>query len=373
MRRTPAPPYHVAHVVSSLGLGGLETGLLNLLGALDRAEFRHSIICLREFGANAPRAEALGAAVQLVQARPGRDRGLFLRLSRHLRSLRPDLVHSRNFGTLDAVPAARLAGVRATVHGEHGFDTADPDGTDRRRRLLRGLLSPLVRQYVCVSRHLTEWLLRHPGRFRGKVTTIINGVDTNRFSPRARGPDPSGFVVGTIGRLVPIKDQACLLRAFAAIADRHPGARLVIVGEGPLGPELAAQAALGAAAGRTAFPGAAEKPEDWYRRFDLFVLPSRNEGISNTILEAMASGLPVVATAVGGNGELVVDGETGRLVPRGDADALAEAIASYMEDREQARRHGEAGRTRAVAEFSIAGMAARYGEVYRRALGARRS
>ena len=179
-------------------------------------------------------------------------------------------------------------------------------------------------------------------------------------------------MIGTVGRLDPVKDQGTLVRAFAALCASHPEQaerlRLVIVGDGSTRAGLEQLAREEGLAGRTWFAGARDDVPELMRALDVFVLPSLAEGISNTIMEAMATGLPVVATDVGGNAELVVEGQTGYLVPRDDPRAMATALARYLQQAEQLQRHGEASRARAESTFSLPVMVNRYREVYRQAI-----
>lgn len=360
-------PIRVAHVIFALGVGGLETGLINVIRRLQRPEFEHHVFCMKELGPNQEPAEEAGAETTLVGSMEGSNRFIILRLRKLFRKWRPDVVHTRNFGALDAVIAARLARVPVVVHGEHGWDVPDIDGSDPRRRRIRGLLSRFIDHYVTVSNHLEHWLLEHHrGRFAGKVQTIHNGTQIDRFLKLGGVPIGDDPVVATVGRLAAVKDQRSLIEAFSPIAVDHPNARLEIFGDGPERASLEEAIAATACADRIALPGFSTDVDSVYARLRVFALPSLNEGISNTILEAMAAGLPVVATAVGGNPELVVDGETGRLVPSRDPAALAAALRSYVEDPELARKHGDAGRERARIHFSLDRMAEDYASMYRR-------
>jgi sugar transferase (PEP-CTERM/EpsH1 system associated) len=303
------------------------------------------------------------------------DRFNALRMARVFRALRPDIVHTRNWTCIDAILGARLAGVPHVVHGEHGREAADPTGANRLRRRVRRVLAPLVSQFVTVSRDLNRWLVedvRIPAR---KVRTIYNGVDADRFAPGDREAAqraldiPAGWgVVGTVGRLDPVKDQAGLIRAFAVASAQRPSV-LLIVGDGPLRVELEA---LGRGLGlddRVRLLGDRQDVAQILRALDCFVLPSVGEGISNAILEAMATALPVVATRVGGNVELVEDGETGLLVEVGQPEALVRALECYLGDAGIARKHGAAARARVEREFGLARMLTGYGDLYRSLVG----
>jgi len=366
----------VAHVVHSLQTGGLENGVVNLVNTTGR-DLRHVIVCMTEAGALRARLTP-GVEVVALGKRPGQDVGAFLRLIGLLRRLRPAVVHTRNWAAFDAIPAARLAGVRVLVHGEHGREASDPDGRNRRRNRIRRLLAPLVSHFITVSRDLERWLVedvRLPAR---KVTTIVNGVDLARFGQGDRrgaraqlGLPPDATIVGTVGRLDPVKDHAGLLRAFAGLGTAHPDALLLIAGDGPCRDELARLAGTLGLGERVRLLGDCRDVPGVLTALDLFVLPSIAEGMSNTILEAMASGLPVVATRVGGNPELVEEHVTGRLIRSRDPGVLAEAMAVYLDDPHVRAVHGKAARQRALERFGLERMCEGYVDLYRRLLGGR--
>ena len=359
----------IAHVVFGLGIGGLEKGVLTLVRGLDPERFEHGIFCMKTLGPNAEHARAAGARVELVGNVQGSNRLIILKLRRWFRRFRPHVVHTRNFGALDGVVAAWLARVPAIIHGEHGWDSPDPMGTSSRRRRVRRWLSPMIDRYVAVSDQINGWLSDHGPRLARKVTTIRNGVDLDRFVSLCERPaDRPVVTIGTVGRLAPIKDHACLVSGFDAVADGFPAARLLIAGGGELENDLDMRVAEARHGSRMTLAGPVEDVDRIYRELDVFVLPSRNEGLSNTILEAMAAGLPTVATNVGGNPELVVDGETGVLIPPRRPDLLAEAVRGYLADPERARAHGRAARRRAEKHFSLERMCGGYARLYEESL-----
>jgi sugar transferase (PEP-CTERM/EpsH1 system associated) len=380
-----APPL-IVHVVQQLAIGGMENGLVNLINEMPSGKFRHAIVCMTRATDFRDRLRVPDVPVIALGKRPGHDPRAYMRLWRELRNLRPALVHTRNFGTLDTQIAALLAGVHVRVHGEHGWDMFDLHGRSARHRRYRQLIMPLVDACIAVSRDIARWLIdsvRVPPR---RVRQIYNGVDTVRFSPAEEGtvrPDlpwresESLTVIGTVGRLEAVKDVGTLLRAFIELCGRNPaataGLRLLIVGDGSQRGELEKQARLSACGDRIAFLGAREDVPALLRQMDVFVLPSLNEGISNTLLEAMACGLPVIATRVGGNVELIADQETGILVAPGDPDDIGRALATLADDGERRRRVGAAARRRAEREFSLQRMVAEYTALYEGLLGGGRA
>lgn len=235
----------------------------------------------------------------------------------------------------------------------------------------------LVCRYVAVSRDLAEWLVRTVGVPAQKVTHIYNGVDTGRFYPcrdRSIPGAPSGFfpsgalVIGTVGRMQQVKDQITLVRAFAHLLKTVPEARqvvrLIVVGEGPLLEEARAILNTEQCASEAWLAGARSDVAEMLHAFDVFVLPSLAEGISNTILEAMASGLPVVATRVGGNVELIEEGRTGFLVPAADPVGMALALRRYLDDPQLSMQQGSEARRKAESEFGLNVMVSQYLAMY---------
>ena len=373
------PPL-IAHVIHHLVIGGLENGLVNLINGLPADAFRHAIICIE--GDSDFRDRLQRPDVEIIPLHRSNIGVMQLRreLYRTFKTRQPAIVHSRNMSGLDAILPARLAGVPVRIHGEHGWDVNDLAGTHWKPALLRRLHAPLVSHYITVSEHLKTYLQQRVGVAAGRITPIVNGVDTEHFQPATSAPDlfPAGFlppqalVIGTVGRLQPVKDQATLVRAFAALRDSSPGLhnrlRLVMVGDGPMRAQLQTLIDELQLADSTWLPGARDDVPEVLQAMDLFVLPSLAEGISNTILEAMATGLPVLASQVGGNPELVRHGQTGALFAPGDVLTLADLIRNYTNDPALLAQHADRARAVAVSEYSLQAMVNRYQQVYERLL-----
>ena len=369
----------IVHIVHRLDYGGLENGVVNLINGTS-AYLRHVVISLTE-ATDFRRRLSQGVPVCEIGKRPGKDLGAYVRLYRLLRKLRPTIVHTRNVGTLDCCFIAFLAGVPIRVHGEHGWDVFDPDGENPKYRRVRRVFGRFVNSFVTVSEDLRALLVSKVGLSPDKVTRICNGVDTRRFRPVSENealPLPErwlshdSFVVGSVTRFSPIKDPLNLVEAFIQLraSDAGRNLRLVMVGDGDLRSEAIARLEAAGVAGDAWLPGSRDDIPKLLRGFDLFVLGSQREGISNTVLEAMATGLPVVATATGGNLELVLPDETGMVVPPGDRDSLAAAIKAYMTNTSLARAHGVNARKRAVSQFSLDGMIENYLSLYETCIAA---
>lgn len=362
----------ICHVIYRLGTGGLENGLVNLINRMDPERFTHQIVCVDRAAGFAGR---LARPVEIVELckRPGFEPLFYLRAWRCFRRLAPDVVHTRNTAGLDCILPARLAGVRAVLHGEHGRTADDPEGRNPRHNLLRRLNTPWVRRFTTVSADLAGWLTATVGISARKVEVLMNGVDTDRFAlgevdrgGLLPGVPVDAVVVGTVGRLDPVKGHLDLVAAATGL---NSTVHVVIVGDGPERDRLAAAIESSQVADRVHLLGERSDIPELLRGFDLFCLPSLAEGISNTLLEAMATGLPVVATAVGGNPELVVDGKTGILVPPADPAGLAAALGRLATDGPLRRRLGLAARRRAVGEFGVEEMTRRYDKCYTEVAG----
>jgi sugar transferase (PEP-CTERM/EpsH1 system associated) len=378
--RDPRPL--VAHVVFRFDTGGLENGVVNLINHLPVDRFRHAVIALTEVTDFRRRVQVPDVRFESLHKGPGHGVRLYPRLWRLFRDLRPDIVHTRNLAALEAVVPAAAAGVAVRIHGEHGRDVEDLDGTSRKYQRLRRLYRPWVTRYVALSKELERYLVERVHVDAGRIAQIYNGVDSGRFAPA--GDAPAGiagcpfsasqghWLVGTVGRLQGVKNQTLLARAFVDMLRRRPAlrerARLVIVGEGILREPVQQALAEGGALELAWLPGERGDVPDVMRGLNCFALPSLAEGISNTILEAMSSGLPVVATDVGGNAELVTHERSGLIVPGDDVQALSSAIGRLALDVETGKRMGCEGRQDVERRFSLQAMVAAYGGLYERHL-----
>ncbi|MGI9026211.1 MAG: TIGR03088 family PEP-CTERM/XrtA system glycosyltransferase [Burkholderiaceae bacterium] len=380
----------IAHVVYRFDVGGLENGVVNLINRLPVDRYDHAVIALTEVTDFRQRITRERVSFHELQKPPGHGLTIYRKLYRLLRRLAPAIVHTRNIAAMEAQLPAALARVPIRIHGEHGWDVQDANGGKRSHHLQRRFFNPLVHRYVALSSEIRRYLEDRIAVSPSRIAQICNGVDTVRFAPRDRTsaraeahrgpiaayfPGDDVFVVGTVGRLAAVKHQRLLVDAFVRACRRAPEAaarmRLVIAGDGPDRGALEQQVAASGMSGRIWMTGARDDVPALLAGLDLFVLPSLAEGISNTILEAMACGVPVVATRVGGNAELVVDGSTGVLVASDDADAMADAIAGYAIDPDRADQQGDNARALAASRFSIDTMVAGYADLYDTLLEAR--
>ena len=379
---TGKPPL-VAHIIYSLGTGGLENGLVNIINRTPPERYRHAIICLTTAHEFAQRITAPNVQVVELHKREGIDFPMYWRLVRTLRALKPAIIHTRNLAALDSQIAGLLLPGVKQVHGEHGRDIYDLDGSNWKYRLLRRSMRPFIDRYIAVSRDLELWLLDAIGIKPGRLSQIYNGVDRSSFNPVSQGPSeslPPGFlpsdaavVLGTVGRLVEVKDQAMILRALHLLLQEEPALaevlRVIIVGDGPLKESLYALAQELQLTDYVWFTGDRCDVPELLRTMDVFLLPSLAEGISNTILEAMATGLPVLATRTGGNPELVEDGNNGFLVTVGNFSELAQRIRELVESPELRLRMGQQARNLIEERFGWDRAVGEYLSIYDQLLG----
>ena len=367
----------VVHVMYRFDMGGLENGVVNLINHLAVYTYRHAIVALTEVTSFRDRILRKDVEFVALNKPPGHGVWLYPKLFKLFRRLRPDIVHSRNLAALEVQLPAWAAGVPVRIHGEHGRDVGDLDGNNVSYQRVRRFYKPCVHHYMALSRDLGDYLERKVHVRKDIVTQVYNGVDTEHFYPAEGNPvsiagcpfDPAQhWIVGTVGRMQTVKDQVMLAQAFALALAQAPGLRsslrLVMVGEGPLRAQAQSVLELAGVSDLAWLPGERNDVADILRGLHAFALPSLAEGVSNTILEAMASGLPVIATAVGGNAELVVPGETGELVSAADPQAMARCLVALASGPARARSLGQAGRLRVQDHFSMRAMMSTYQLVY---------
>lgn len=371
----------VVHLLNRFDTGGLENGVVNIINHLPA--FRHAVVAVTEITAFKERVKAPQTRFVALNKPPGQGFWLYPRVYRLLRELRPAVVHTRNLGAMEFQWPAWAARVPLRVHSEHGWDTNDLGGVSVANQRLRRVYGAGTHRFVALSRAIETYLTGPVGFAPQRVQRICNGVDTQRFAPATSAPEAWPYrrgehlVIGAVGRQQAVKDPLNLVDAFLRLRElcpaNWPRLRLAMLGGGPLLGEAQHRLAQAGAAGQAWLPGDRSDVAELLPQFDIFALPSQAEGISNTLLEAMACGCAPVATAVGGNPELVEDGVNGLLVPPQDSAALAAALARLVA--EPALRSALAGASlaRARSQFSLDGMVAAYGALYASAPSGRSS
>lgn len=374
---TKNKPPLIVHIIYALGTGGLENGLVNIINRMPPERYKHVIICLTHATDFAKRITAPDVKVIELHKREGHDLGVYWRLQKLLWQLKPDLVHTRNLAALEMQALTLLLPGVKRVHGEHGRDIYDLHGQNKKYNRLRKVMSYVIHRYIAVSKDLENWLLTTVNIPREKVEQLYNGVDLTRFiqlddSVKTDVLPPElakdYLIIGTVGRIAAVKDQLTLLKAFDLLvksdSDISDKLRLVIVGDGPLFAALKEQVHDLGLDEKVWLAGDRKDIPALLRSMDIFVLPSLGEGISNTVLEAMATGLPVVATRVGGNPELIDDHNTGVLVPVGNSEELARVLLDIVNDKDKLSAMGAAGLAKVQKQFHWDITVANYLAVY---------
>jgi glycosyltransferase involved in cell wall biosynthesis len=364
---------HVAHILSSFGMGGQERVAFDLAVSQLRAGCRVSALSLAPppDGPLAAEFRAAGAQVDRVaRPRPGIDPMLVLRIARWLKQQRVALAHTHNrMALIYGAPAARLSGA-AIVHTKHGYN---PRGGTR---LLAGKLAArFVDAFVAVSDETAEFARKRREVDERRLVVIPNGIELGRFHPeptarvrvrRELGIDDDAWVIGTVGRIAVEKNHALLVRAVAPLLG--PKARLVIAGDGELLPSLTELTRSLGSAAYVHLLGARRDVPDVLNALDVFAMSSNIEGLPLVLLEAMATGLPTVSTRTGGIPNVIVEGETGFLVPVGDERELRDRVAHLQAAPAVSRACGERARAAAIDRFSAERMQRDYLELYARVL-----
>ncbi|EGV28494.1 sugar transferase, PEP-CTERM/EpsH1 system associated [Thiorhodococcus drewsii AZ1] len=339
-------PLHVCHIIYRLDFGGLEKLLVEMINRIPENALQHTIIVLTESTSIATLIDK-PTPIHCLNKSRGQDLSIFPQLFQLLRRIKPQVVHTYNLATLECQCVARLANVRTRIHAEHGRDASDPAGTNRKHRLLRRLVDPCVSHYVGVSRDIADWLTTYIGLSPSKVSVIRNGVDTATYRP-GQAQKRSDFRFLNVARLDPVKDQNTLIKACRILAAKHANFRLTIAGDGPARSALTKQVDDDRLQDRVHFAGQVASPLELYQSHDVFVLSSIAEGTPMTVLEAMACGLPVIATQVGGIPALVTPGHSGYLVPARDPVRLAAEMEQYLLAPDSALAHGRHARATAL-------------------------
>lgn len=365
-------PIKILHIINSFGIGGMENGLINIINHLDPEEFKHEICCIRKSGSAKHRLKRKVKIYEVNQP-DGVSLSQYVNMIRVIRKSDPDIVHTRNWGAIDGIISARLVGVKNIVHGEHGWNIHDPLGQSLKRGIVRKIFFLWAKKVIAVSKDISRWLERGCRINPEKIETIINGVDTDKFVPyddidvefKKQFCDPENFIIGTVGRLDPIKNFDLLIQSVSQLNPVEKKLKLLIVGSGNELDRLRETARAYGIPDSVIFTGERNDLYRIYRLMDVFVLPSKNEGVSNTILEAMASGLPVIASNAGGNPELINHELSGLLVEPGSVPSLTNALKVYMNQPSFKIAMGKNARKEAVENFSLGQMLLKYKNTYR--------
>jgi sugar transferase (PEP-CTERM/EpsH1 system associated) len=359
----------VLHIVFKLGAGGLENGVVNLCNYLDHDRFAPSICVFHGGGNLESRVDTSRVDLFEIKQYWCYDATLPFRVAKEIHRRKFDIVHTHSWGTLvEGLGGALMAKTPIVIHGEHGL-------LEKRSRsiLLQRWLWSKADVVIAVAEELAERIAKVVGFPRTRIHVIPNGVDTQRFQPAENGRGlqrlqfglpPTKVLLGMVARLVSVKNHLGVFHALAQLRSQGIDASLVLAGDGPLQEFLYHTAQNLHLSDYVHFLGAVMNIEKVYQAIDIFVLNSTSEGMSNTILEAMACGLPVVATDVGANPQLVCDGQSGILVKSEDTNSLSQALCTLIKDAQLRNQMGEKGRCRVETNFSIKRMVQNYADFY---------
>jgi sugar transferase (PEP-CTERM/EpsH1 system associated) len=363
----------VLHVIDRLDVGGTELGIARVIRGL-KGGFNHRVCAIRGFNEEFVQAQSLTGKVCVAGHSTTGFQLVVGRLARLMWELKPDVVHSRNWGAIEAIPAARLARIPVAIHSEHGYEVDMLAGLPLHRRIVRRMAYTAADAVFTVSEELRNYHARQAWFPAERIHVLRNGVDTAKFCPRPGvrvemrrqlGLTEDCIACGSVGRLVAIKDHSTLLQATKILLERGVPFWLFLVGTGP---ELVNhQRFVGASpelSKRVKFIGLSTDVARLLNALDIFVLPSLSEGMSNTLLEAMAAGLPVVASRVGGNPEIVGEECTGCLFNAGDVAALTAQLEQLTKYPALRQKLGLAARKRTEREFSLERMIGGYHDLY---------
>jgi glycosyltransferase involved in cell wall biosynthesis len=355
----------IIQFVENLDRGGLERMALDLALTLQRRGHHVSFACLHDPGALAPEAVSAGLTVHAFHKAPGFSPRVLFNAWRYFLRERPDVVHSHNPGVHHyATLAARLTGASCVISTRHGpLSSTGQPYNERWFRAVMGWTDHIVH----VSDHTRRILVNERGLSAAKSAVLYNGIALDRFTSRSAQPAGAWptLRLGALGRLVPVKGHSVLLRAFARLVPSLPSCTLTIVGGGPLEAALREEAAQLGLGDRVVFAGPTQDAPGWLSQWDLFVFPSLSEGLPLAILEAMAVGLPIVSTRVGGIPEVAPEGEVAWYAEPDQVDELAVQLAQALASPDELRRRGQAARARAIRDYGLETMTDHYEALYR--------
>jgi sugar transferase (PEP-CTERM/EpsH1 system associated) len=364
----------IMHILHTLGTAGLQKGVVNITNQLNSNGFEISICCLEESGEFEKRLNP-GTKIFVMNKLPGIDYILPLKLANLFRREKIMIVHTHDLGTyLYGAVGAKLALLPKVIHGEHGA-VLQPSGSRPKDLVAYRYLSYITKVIHTTSDDLKRQLVRMTQIDDRKVIAILNGVEIDKFKKESNtnirktlAIETDDFVIGTVSRLAPVKNFELLIRVIPEINRTGLYPKVLFVGDGPSRPNLESLTRQYGLEKQIIFLGDRSDVPDLLNAMDVFVLTSFSEGLSNSIMEAMASGLPIVATDVGGNSELVINNETGFLFPSQDAGALAQRILQLADDVDNRNKIGLAGRKRMEDFFTMDKMIQNYENLYRSAI-----
>ncbi len=362
----------ILHVLDSLGVGGMERVVIDVVNGLDQSQFEQTVCCLSREG---EAARFLRSGTRCLDLGKGEraDRLMPLKIARIIREEAPDIIHTQSWSGVDAAIAKLMTRGSRLVHSEHGRNHPHIHSEPLKRRVARRCLYRLADAVFAISDEVRDYYCRETGFPRQRMLVIPNGIDLERIDVADRndvreelGISASDFVIGTVARLDATKDTITLARAFAKLYSSRPASKLklLIVGDGDQRSTIEEFVVSRGLNGAVILTGIRHDAAQLLTAMNIFALSSLSEGMPITVLEAMAARLPVVATRVGALPQLVEEGVTGFLVEPKDDGSLAERLGRFCLNRELRRQFGASARRKVEREYSLDLMLRRYADLY---------
>lgn len=352
----------VLYVTLSLDIGGLEVLLVELLQKIEKERYNLCVCALQKEGMLKAELERLGIPVYTIPKKEGIDYFLPFKLKALIKQIQADIVHTHN-STPWIYTAAAISLLNAKthlIHTKHSNLDADKTQLQKAERFA----SKVTGYIIADSQSVIDFMVEKQNIAQDKIRLIYNGIDVDKFNLAVPHRQDNIKRIGIVARLVPVKDHKNLLEGFTLLSRKLPDVELVIIGDGPLKDKLTAQVKQLRLESRVKFLGSRRDIPELLQQLDVFVLCSIDEGMPISLLEAMAAGLPVVATSVGGNREIIIENETGLLIPPQNPEALAEAMLRILTNEPLASAMSKEA-VRVVAErFSINKMVQGYTSLY---------
>lgn len=364
---------NIVHLTFDMRIGGAEQVIMNLVEYTDPEQFYVQVLCLDpHIGPFGRQMQEHGFAVAALDRRPGFDLSLIKKIRHFFLSRKINVAHCHQYTPFVYGVFAAIGTHTRIIFTEHG--RFHPDSRKPKRIIVNPLLSLFIKHITAISKATRQALIDYENFSGKKIRVIYNGIDDKRFA----GPlnpvrsdlknqlhiPENAWILGSVARLDSIKNQPMMLKAFKKIHTTLPETYLLIIGDGPERGKLEQLARELGVESRVIFTGFKEETHLYYKIMDLFLLTSFSEGTAMTLLEAMASSVPCIATNVGGNPEIVVHNETGALIPDNDHDALAETVLSLLQDQQEIHRLGKQGRARFEKRFTVQKMVKAYQQLY---------
>ncbi len=363
----------VLHIVQSLATGGLENGIINLVNHSNPDDFIVDVLCLRDKGELTERINNPNTRIFFDGNHQQSKLTAIKKVYQHCQSHSYDILHSHGYATmLAAYIGGKLASCPTIINGEHGTLYY----SSKKEVLIQRFLFNRMQLNLSVSSVLKNEICTLFSVSSERFKTIINGVDTIKFSPNKNqqrlkkqlGIGPDQLIIGSVGRLVPLKNYPSLIRAISLMVKQFPQLMLLLAGDGPEKESLEKLIVKLNLTEHIRLLGQREDIADLMNLYDIFVLPSRCEGLSNTLLEAMSCGTPVLAADVGGNGEIIAEGTSGYLYPTDDSDALAKHLTCLLLNTSLREDLGRQARKHIEDNFSLETMVNNYENTYQELL-----